>query len=210
MSRHAGPAAPGRAGFDTDIADPCPHAASPAGCGGVRVGIGPAGWPSPRVERLVVVGVGCGHPTANGIPTRSDRTWILGPGLPRSTGLGPVSEPPFGPDAGSVNDRAGPVDQPLAAQFVEHGLVQTPPEPGASPFGKCSVRGHRHLERRCQISPFTPTGQHEHYRGDHRSRGDTRPATTLRTNLRRRDQRLDQRPQLVGHQPLRQLVDHNR
>src|SRR5512138_2497260 len=36
-------------------------------------------------------------PTASGRPVWSDSTWILEPGLPRSTGLGPVSPPPFSP-----------------------------------------------------------------------------------------------------------------
>lgn len=34
-------------------------------------------------------------PTRRGSPAASDRTCILEPGLPRSTGLGPVSSPPF-------------------------------------------------------------------------------------------------------------------
>jgi hypothetical protein len=36
-------------------------------------------------------------PTVKGRPDRSDRAWIFEPGLPRSTGLGPVSPPPFLP-----------------------------------------------------------------------------------------------------------------
>src|SRR6202035_799360 len=35
--------------------------------------------------------------TDNGTPARSDRTWIFEPVLPRSTGLGPVMDPPFWP-----------------------------------------------------------------------------------------------------------------
>lgn len=38
-----------------------------------------------------------GTPTASGTPWASDSTCSLLPGLPRSTGFGPVSEPPFSP-----------------------------------------------------------------------------------------------------------------
>src|SRR5215213_78526 len=34
---------------------------------------------------------------ASGTPFRSTTTWYLEPGLPRSTGLGPVCSPPFSP-----------------------------------------------------------------------------------------------------------------
>lgn len=35
--------------------------------------------------------------TDNGMPARSDRTWIFEPALPRSTGFGPVMDPLFWP-----------------------------------------------------------------------------------------------------------------
>lgn len=48
-------------------------------------------------------------PTTRGSPFASDRTCILEPGLPRSTGLGPVSSPLFSPYVGRVEDCAGEV-----------------------------------------------------------------------------------------------------
>ena len=66
----------------------------------------------------------------SGSPPRSDRTWIFEPGLPRSTGLGPVREPPFRPHAAGVRDGPGPVDEPLAAEFVQDGPVESRPDPG--------------------------------------------------------------------------------
>ena len=41
------------------------------------------------------VDVGSGDATRRGSPFASDKTCILGPGLPRSTGLGPVCSPAF-------------------------------------------------------------------------------------------------------------------
>ena len=35
--------------------------------------------------------------TARGSPAASEMTWIFEPALPRSTGFGPVSGPPFSP-----------------------------------------------------------------------------------------------------------------
>ncbi|KOU45717.1 hypothetical protein ADK56_32660 [Streptomyces sp. MMG1522] len=45
-------------------------------------------------------------PTRRGSPFASDRTRILEPALPRSTGLGPVRSPLFRPDVGGVEDGA--------------------------------------------------------------------------------------------------------
>ncbi|GAA2336535.1 hypothetical protein GCM10010246_21070 [Streptomyces cuspidosporus] len=52
----------------------------------------------------------------------------MNPGLPLSTGLGPVCSPPlfFCPDVGGVEDDAGDVDQAGDTQTVQHGFVQAP------------------------------------------------------------------------------------
>lgn len=65
--------------------------------------------------------------TDSGIPPRSDRTWIFEPGLPRSTRLGPVSSPLFGPHRCRVGHRAAPVDPALAAQVVQDRAKQSRP-----------------------------------------------------------------------------------
>jgi hypothetical protein len=79
------------------------------------------------------------------MPPRPAARGSPGPGLPRSTGLGPVIVPPFfRPHAGGVGDGAGPFDQPLAAQLVQDGPVESRPEPGFCPLGEAAVRG---LER---------------------------------------------------------------
>lgn len=56
---------------------------------------------------------------------------------------------------------------------------------------------HRDPETGRQMSPRAAAGQHEHNRGEHRAIVHPRLPTTLRPSLRRRDQRLRQRPQLV-------------
>lgn len=62
--------------------------------------------------------------TVSGTPRRSHSTWIFEPGLPRSTGFGPVRSPPFfGSDADRVDDRSGPVDLADHPEFVQELLM---------------------------------------------------------------------------------------
>src|SRR5690606_32477028 len=65
-----------------------------------------------------------------------------------------------------------------------------------------------HSEAGWQVSPSAPACQHEHDRGEHSTIIHARPSASLRTNLMRRDQRFDQCPQLIRHQPPRQLINH--
>jgi hypothetical protein len=139
--------------------------------------------------------------TVGGGPPRSDGTWIFEPGLPRSTGLGPVLDPFFSPHAGSVKDRAGPVEQALATEFSQDGVVQFAPQPSCGPLGEAAVRGlERHLERGRKVPPRTSAGQHAHDRGEHRAGRQRRRTPTLRARLELRNQRLNQGPQLIRHQ----------
>jgi hypothetical protein len=125
--------------------------------------------------------------TVGGGPPRSDGTWIFEPGLPRSTGLGPVLDPSFfSPHAGSVKDRAGPVEQALATEFGQDGVVQFAPQPSCGPLGEAAVRGlERHLERGRKVPLRTSAGQHVHDRGEHRAgrqrRRTPHPAGAART-----------------------------
>lgn len=78
------------------------------------------------------------------------------------------SEIPFsGPHAGPVHDRAAPVDEALAAEFVQECVVQVPPQTGFGPLAEAAVRGlERHPERRWQIPPCASAGQHVHDRNE--------------------------------------------
>jgi hypothetical protein len=58
-------------------------------------------------------------PVTSGIPFASEITWILDPFFPRSTGLRPVSDPPFRPDARRVQNRRTPVQLTGASEPVE-------------------------------------------------------------------------------------------
>jgi hypothetical protein len=70
-------------------------------------------------------------PTTSGSPFASDRMCILEPGLPRSTGPGPVRSPPFfGPDMGGVEDDAAHADQVSVIEATQDLLVQSAPHPG--------------------------------------------------------------------------------
>jgi hypothetical protein len=55
------------------------------------------------------------------------------PGLPRSTGLGPVSAPALGAHTQAVQARPGPVELALAAEPVEQRVVELLPDAGALP-----------------------------------------------------------------------------
>jgi hypothetical protein len=72
-------------------------------------------------------------PTANGIPVASTSRWYLEPGLPRSTGLAPVSSPTPGPHADAVDRGPEPVDLAVAGQPVRQPMVQLLPDAGGLP-----------------------------------------------------------------------------
>lgn len=97
-----------------------------------------------RFERVGVVGVRGGHRHRQWQARPVDRTWIFEPDLPRSTGLGPVRVPLFGPNRRTIQDRPGPVDQALAAKFVQHRVMQPPPQPSPRPLSEPAMcRRHR-------------------------------------------------------------------
>jgi hypothetical protein len=83
------------------------------------------------------------RPTASGIPRRSTSRWYLAPGLPRSTGLGPVSAPTLGAHAHAVQARPRPVELAFAAELVEQQVVELLPHAGALPVVQASPAGDR-------------------------------------------------------------------
>ena len=116
----------------------------------------------------------------SGTPSASDRMWIFDPFLPRSTGLGPVRDPLFRPHVRSVEDCGGPVEVPAGAEPIEDLMVQLVEDPGASPGGEATVRGRNaDPERRWQVSPRAPAGEHVDDSGEHGSIIDRCPSATL-------------------------------
>ncbi|KYG50751.1 hypothetical protein AWI43_33070 [Streptomyces sp. WAC04657] len=79
--------------------------------------------------------------TMRGSPFASDRTCILEPALPRSTGLGPVISALFRPDVGGAEDGAGQVEQAGVVEAVQDLLVQPAPHPGPRPDQEPAMRG---------------------------------------------------------------------
>src|SRR3954452_24953197 len=81
--------------------------------------------------------------TCSGNPPRSPAAWILEPGLPRSTGLGPVRSPFECAHVHAVDTRPRPVDLPGRAEPVEPRLVQGVHHAEVDPFGEPAVHGAR-------------------------------------------------------------------
>lgn len=211
----------GDTGDDSTVPEPGAESGDVVGLVGMQLGGFTAPWSATgadggkRVDQwfecLAVAGVGRGNIHDEGQAGTVGQDMDFRAGFAAVNWVRPGQGAPFFfcPDGRSVQNRAGPVDQPLAAQFIQHRLVQPPPQPGHGPLGEGPMcRRHRHPERGRQVPPGAAAGQHEHDRGEHRPRTRPRTPTTLRTHLRRRDQRLHQSPQLIRHQPSRQRVPH--
>jgi CRISPR-associated endonuclease/helicase Cas3 len=118
-----------------------------------------------------------------------DRTCILEPGLPRSTGLGPVCSPLFGPDVGGVEHDAGDVEEVGVVEPMQHGLVQAAPDTGSGPDQEPAVGGRlRDAEAWRQGPPGAAGHQHVDDRGEQRLIRRVLRSAALRPHLRRRDQ----------------------
>lgn len=110
-----------------------------------------------RLEFLSFVGVDRGDPHHQRQPCAFSQNMIFEPELPRSTGLGPLRDPLFGPDTDTVDDRAGPVERSPAAEFVEGHVMEFSKHSNPGPLGKASMRGLKwHTGRRRQIPTRTP------------------------------------------------------
>jgi hypothetical protein len=78
---------------------------------------------------------------ASGTPFRSTTRWYLEPGLPRSTGLGPVCSPPFRPHAHAVHARPRPGDAGFVAEPVQERLMQALPDACFLPIAQAAPTG---------------------------------------------------------------------
>ena len=107
--------------------------------------------------------------TASGTLWATDSTCSLLPFLPRSTGFGPVSDPPsFAANGGRVDERRGPVHLAPGPEFVQHRPVQPTPQAGLGPYREAAMRGGgRRVERRRQTPPGTAAGQRVHHCREH-------------------------------------------
>lgn len=130
-------------------------------------------------------------PTTRGRLFRSDRTCILEPGLPRSTGLGPASSAPFAP-------AHGPSPRPRARRREgrRRGVCRARPGaagPGRRPWTRSRTGGGRWTSI-CRSTAAAPARPAAHQNVDDGREccliGRVLRSAALRTDLRRRQQRL--------------------
>lgn len=139
--------------------------------------------------------------TCSGVPRPSQIRWCLLPVFRRSTGDGPVAAPSFRADVGSVHTRAGPVEFAGRVQLGEQQPVELVEDSGLLPAIQPSPAGLSGAEPqlRWQELPghiverdVQNALQTESVRNRPRARRPLRPG---------RQQRFDQRPQVVVHDP---------
>ncbi len=142
--------------------------------------------------------------TASGMPWASDSTCRSLPFLPRSTGFGPVGDPPlFWRERGRVDDRRGLVHLAPGPEFVEHRPVQPTPRAGLDPYREAAVRGGgRRAERRRQMPSGTVAGQRVHHCREHGPLVTRSGPITLRASSERRQQRGGRIPEFITNQTL--------
>jgi hypothetical protein len=140
---------------------------------------------------------------ASGIPVASTKRWCLEPFLARSTGLGPVAEPPFSPADGWSRRPPAPTRahrRLVAPRAGSRAAAPTRLPAATHPSGgDRSSRPEAELSR--QMPPRDPGGKHEQ---DPLQRLPVRqplPARVAETPLDPRQERPDPRPQLVRHDP---------
>jgi hypothetical protein len=122
----------------------------------------------------------------------------LEPGLPRSTGLGPVCSPLFSAYVGGVEDDAGDVDEVGVVEAVQDGLVQAAPDAGSGPDQEPAVSGRlRYPEARRQRPRGASADQDVDDRREQRLIRRVLRSAALRPNPWLRDQRLRDLPQSV-------------
>jgi hypothetical protein len=214
------PPKPGR-GLDAAPGDPrgdptAPQPGTVAGAVVALVGVDLAGPSAPLTRRRAHRGrsstIACSMVTSgrlaavtaavSGSPRPSQTSWILDPGLPRSTGFAPTWSPPtFGAHAGRVHAGARPVQPALLAEPVEDLQVQLLEHARLGPFGKATPSGRRRAAAQFfgwQQPPWGGGARHIDDRGEAVAVGDGAVPAALGWPGREWQQRLDQPPQLVG------------
>ena len=135
----------------------------------------------------------------SGVPRASVTRWRFVPGLPRSVGFGPVAGPLFSRDRRAVQASPVPVDLTRCVQALQQHVMQAAPyarrlpipqPPPATHAGAAAHLGRQHLPRQTRA-------QHEQ---DARQCGPILDRTTpaLGTGPRRREERSDLIPEIIG------------
>ncbi len=144
-------------------------------------------------------------PTGRGRPVRSVIKWTFDPYLPRSIAFGPVRPPSSRPACSPSRSRSGTSQAHRGRRLVEDQAVEPGPDPDLRPFGEAPVsRRSRRPERSGrQLLPGAARHGHEQDRSQHFAVIVPAPTTSLRPGRRFRHHSLEQLPQPVRHQPLK-------
>jgi hypothetical protein len=109
---------------------------------------GPPAWALDRRNRIHellqqhrVVGVGGRQAGSSGIRLRSTGRWYWSLACRGLSGSGRLGRPPLGAHAQAVEAGAGPVELAVAAEFVQHDVMELLPHPGALPVAQASPAG---------------------------------------------------------------------
>ena len=159
-----------------------------------------AGTASTRCSSSIESWVLCATATAGRTPLASTTRWYLLPGLPRSTGLGPVSSPTTRADADRVDRRPRPVDLRVIAEPVQQPVVQPLPHAGGLPVPQPAPTGDRTAAAQLaggQQPPGHPGAQHVDDPAEDRPVVDPGSATVAVRGLGWQ-QRADRRPGYSG------------
>jgi hypothetical protein len=141
----------------------------------------------------------------SGSPCPSQTSWILDPGLPRSTGFAPTWSPALGAHAGRVHAGARPVQPALLAEPVEDVEVEPLEHARLRPLGKPPPGGRWRAAAELLSRQQPPRGggaRHVDDRGKAVAVADGAASATIRRAGWRRQEGLDDRPQLVGDEPI--------
>jgi hypothetical protein len=138
-----------------------------------------------------------------GSPPPSQTKCSLDPGLPRSTGFAPTWSPTLGPHAHGVHAHPLPVQLALGTKAVQDPKVQGIEHPGVGPLSQPPPAGRRRAAAQLaggQQPPRSRSAGHEDDRGQAGPIRDGAVPAAVRRPWRRRQQGLDQLPQLVRYQ----------
>lgn len=140
--------------------------------------------------------------TSSEVPRPPQIRWCLLPDLRRPTGNGPVSAPPiFHADVGAVHARPRPVEFAGRIQFGEQDLVQLLKDAGLLPPLQTAPAGLSRAEPQLQRQELPGHVGAEHVQDALQTQSAGPPAVAPARLGPGRQQRFDQHPQVIVHEP---------
>lgn len=143
--------------------------------------------------------------TASGVPCPSVIRWCFDPVRPRSTGLGPVWLPFYGPHVAGVDHRTRPVEAGRRVELGQQHLVELLPDAGLVPVPKPPPAGHARTEAQLpwQELPLDARVQHEEDAAQHLPVRQRLPSWVPKPAFLAWQQRFHPLPQVIRHDPRR-------